>query len=396
MPTALYHRSLAQLGRVACLILACSTPLSLFPPVTAQQAPDTEARLEAVNTALAQLDEWLEETRSQQSREEASLSELQREINALVEEQERNLQELDSLQESLAGLDQRQRELLAETEIQRTAIAEILQAIYLQGGDSRLKMLLNQQNADTARRMLVYFQTLNASHLAQIREWQLTLEQLQHNRDDIEAVRQELQQTNEVLTSQQADLQSARQQRELVIAELEREMAARSSEREELLQDRSNLQALIDEINRIIVDIPAPEELMPFVDNRGSMPWPVSGPLLSSYGERYGGGSLQRQGIIIGAPTDTPVRAVHPGRVVFSDWLRGSGNLLVIDHGSGYVSLYAHNKALVKQQGDWVNRGEAVAISGTDAGTGEPAVYFEIRRQRQTLDPADWLAPPRS
>jgi len=362
------------------------------PPLLPQEPdPQAEQQLQAVNTALARIENWLEDTRRQQSREESQLSELQNEIAALVQQHSDNLQQMDALQQSLAALDERQQELLDDTEAQRAQIAQALQVAYLHGSDSRLKMLLNQQDPDIARRMMVYFNTLNASHLAQIRQWQRTIDELEANRNDAEQTRQELNSANRHLQEQQQAMLSIRQQREDVIADLQRQMTERRGEREELLQDRADLQALIDEINRIIVDIPAPEDLMPFHVSRGQMPWPVSGPLLSRYGDRYGGGNLQRQGIIIGATPGAPVRAVHPGRVVFADWLRGSGNLLVIDHGDGYVSLYAHNQALVKQQGDWVNRGEAVAVSGQDAGTGAPGIYFEIRRQRQPLNPADWL-----
>lgn len=374
------------LSVVACLAIYGSAPL-----LSQEPDPQAEERLQAVDTALARIENWLEETRRQQSREESRLSELQNEITTLVQQHSDNLQQMDALQQSLASLDDRQQELLDETEAQRAQIAQVLQVAYLRGSDSRLKMLLNQQDPDIARRMMIYFNTLNASHLAQIRQWQQTIDALQTNRDEAEQTRQELSSANHHLQEQQQALLAIRQQREDVIADLQRQMAERRDEREGLLQDRSDLQALIDEINRIIVDIPAPEELMPFSSSRGQMPWPVSGPLLSRYGDRYGGGNLQRQGIIIGATPGVPVRAVHPGRVVFADWLRGSGNLLVIDHGDGYVSLYAHNQTLVKQQGDWVNRGEAIAVSGQDAGTGVPGIYFEIRRQRQPLNPADWL-----
>jgi septal ring factor EnvC (AmiA/AmiB activator) len=108
----------------------------------------------------------------------------------------------------------------------------------------------------------------------------------------------------------------------------------------------------------------------------------------------FGAGQLRRHGIVIAAETGSPIRAIHPGRVIFSDWLRGSGNLLIVDHGNAYISLYSHNQQLLKQSGDWVNRGEALALSGEDGGTGEPGLYFEIRRNSETLNPADWLVTP--
>jgi len=186
-------------------------------------------------------------------------------------------------------------------------------------------------------------------------------------------------------------LQRSQQTRTQLIASLNADMAARRNELEQLLADRAHLQELIDEINRIIVDIPAPEDAAPFDAARGQLPWPVGGELLARFGERYGG-SLQRQGIIIGSTTGSTVRAVHNGRVVFADWLRGSGNLIVVDHGNSFISLYAHVQGFTKQTGDWVNRGEALALTGNDAGNGAPGLYFEIRQNSRTLNPQDWLA----
>jgi len=125
------------------------------------------------------------------------------------------------------------------------------------------------------------------------------------------------------------------------------------------------------------------------------MPWPLTGAVRASFGQTYSSGQLRRQGLIIATEVGTAVRAIHPGRVVFADWLRGSGNLVIVDHGNSYLSLYAHNQQLTKQAGDWVNRSEALALSGNNAGDGEPGLYLEIRRNSQPLNPADWLTPAR-
>src|SRR5690554_2682565 len=255
-------RTMSRTMRRSILSVAACMAVCWSPPLLPQEPdPQAEQQLQAVNTALARIENWLEDTRRQQSREESQLSELQNEIAALVQQHSDNLQQMDALQQSLAALDERQQELLDDTEAQRAQIAQALQVAYLHGSDSRLKMLLNQQDPDVARRMMVYFNTLNASHLAQIRQWQRTIDELEANRNDAEQTRQELNSANRHLQEQQQAMLSIRQQREDVIADLQRQMTERRGEREELLQDRADLQALIDEINRIIVDIPAPEDL---------------------------------------------------------------------------------------------------------------------------------------
>ena len=172
-------------------------------------------------------------------------------------------------------------------------------------------------------------------------------------------------------------------------------MAARSNELNQLQQDQAELQALAEQINSALIDIPEAADLAPFAEARGRMPWPLTGAVRASFGQTYSSGQLRRQGLIIATEVGTAVRAIHPGRVVFADWLRGSGNLVIVDHGNSYLSLYAHNQQLTKQAGDWVNRGEALALSGNNAGDGEPGLYLEIRRNSQPLNPADWLTPAR-
>jgi septal ring factor EnvC (AmiA/AmiB activator) len=119
----------------------------------------------------------------------------------------------------------------------------------------------------------------------------------------------------------------------------------------------------------------------------------VEGDALNRFGATYSDGNLHRQGIVLSAEEGAPVRAVHPGRVVFSDWLRGSGLLVVVDHGEGYMSLYANNGSLIKRNGDWVNRGEALATAGSNGGMDGSGIYFEIRHNGQAEDPATWWQP---
>ena len=95
--------------------------------------------------------------------------------------------------------------------------------------------------------------------------------------------------------------------------------------------------------------------------------------------------------MLIGAAAGTPVTAVADGTVVFSEWMTGYGLILILDHGNGYMSLYAHNDSLLKDSGDLVKRGDAVARVGTSGGQGQAALYFELRRNGQPVDPSSWL-----
>lgn len=387
-----------QLASGAALPLALWVSVSLLSPQqAAAQAPggqneNTEAQLAAVNDSIGQIESWLQQARKQRSAEEAALSELNQRIDAINQNIADNQQDIARLDAQLSDLNQQQDTLLADTEAQRDIVARALRASYISGGNSQLQLLLTQQDPATAQRMLVYFNAFNEDRLQQIRRFQHTLSVLAQTRDEIDQAQIALAASNAALATRRQELENSQQQRTRLIASLNADMATRRGELEQLLADRAHLQELIDEINRIVVDIPSPEDAMPFADAQGQLPWPLNGNLLARFGETYGG-SLQRQGIIIGADAGSTVRAVHNGRVVFADWLRGSGNLIVVDHGNSFISLYAHVQNFSKNTGDWVNRGEALAVSGPDAGNGSPGLYFEIRQSSSTLNPQDWLAP---
>jgi septal ring factor EnvC (AmiA/AmiB activator) len=129
----------------------------------------------------------------------------------------------------------------------------------------------------------------------------------------------------------------------------------------------------------------------PFAEARGRLPWPISGRLIARYGSPRGEDNRATwDGVLISASAGSPVRAIHDGRVVFADWLRGSGLLVILDHGNGYLSLYGHNQSLLKNAGDIVKAGEPIATVGTSGGQETPALYFAIRQQGRPTDPAQW------
>ena len=109
-------------------------------------------------------------------------------------------------------------------------------------------------------------------------------------------------------------------------------------------------------------------------------------------GEKKKEDILASQGLEIRAPAGTPVKAIHTGEVVFSDWLRGFGLLLIVDHGNNYMSLYGNAEALFKIQGDQVESGELIAEAGTSGAQKEPGIYFEIRHRGEPIDPEPWFA----
>jgi septal ring factor EnvC (AmiA/AmiB activator) len=129
----------------------------------------------------------------------------------------------------------------------------------------------------------------------------------------------------------------------------------------------------------------------PFAGLKGKLAWPVRGRLAGEYGQPREGGPVKWTGVLLEASQGTPVRAIYRGRVAFADWLPGLGLLMILDHGDGYMSLYGHNEALLKEPGDWVSPGETIAQVGDTGGQARPALYFEIRAKGEPVNPHDWI-----
>ena len=357
---------------------------------SAAEDPAPEEQLTEINTAIEQIEEWLNSAANNRTDLERALRDATQAIDTATAAIADNETAIALIEQELATLSQRSAQLEQSRDEQQDLVKRALRASYMSGQESYLKLLLNQEDPALSSRMLRYYSDFNAARLTQIHAFQATLAELAATAAGIESASQELFDRQEELEIQLASLNETRTTRSALLEELDSDIASRSNELEQLTEDRAHLEELIEQIAEAIASIPPPEQLTPFSQARGSLPWPVEGSRLNVFGAAYSDGNLHRQGIVLASDAGTPVRAIHPGRVVFSDWLRGSGLLVVVDHGEGYMSLYANNQTLIKRTGDWVNRNEALATAGTNGGLDSPGIYFEIRHDGQAQDPADW------
>ena len=174
------------------------------------------------------------------------------------------------------------------------------------------------------------------------------------------------------------------------MADLDRRIKSKSGTITELEGRERGLVDLLDKLRAALSDFPVQGE-RPFPALRGKLAWPVQGKLLADYGEQRAGVRLHWNGVLVGAPRGTEVHAVANGRVAFADWLPGLGLLTIVEHGGGYMSLYAHNDTLLKSAGDWVRPGDVIGTVGDTGGQPYPALYFEIRRGKEPQNPHPWF-----
>ena len=160
-----------------------------------------------------------------------------------------------------------------------------------------------------------------------------------------------------------------------------------------LRAEEQRLAELVQRLGELMAGFPVDTD-EPFAASRGKLAWPVQGRVTGSFGQVLGAGPVRWNGVLLEAAAGTPVRAVHRGRIAFADWLQGLGLLIIVDHGGGYMSLYGHNEALLKESGDWVEPGEPIAQVGDTGGQARSGLYFEIRQNGEPVDPNRWIARP--
>lgn len=276
---------------------------------------------------------------------------------------------------------------------ERAALAAELQVAYVNGRQEQLKLLLNQGDPARAARMMTYYGYLGRARAARITLVKERLAHLELLTESIAAEAQRLKAHEQEQENQVEALADARTQRSQTLAQVQARIKTRNDQLAKLRREARGLERLIEELRRAIEEFPELAD-QPFARVKGKLPWPVKGKVLARFGQQRAGGPMKWEGVVIGAQRGAPVRAPYHGRVVYADWLPGLGLLVVLDHGDGYMTLYGHNEQLYRRVGDRVAPGDLLAAVGDAAGLGRPGLYLEIRKGKQTLDPAGWLIRP--
>ena len=217
----------------------------------------------------------------------------------------------------------------------------------------------------------------------------LLADQLVRN-EQLTTENQRLTRQKDELDVQRAALVDQLENKQVVLLQLNRQLRETGKALEKRTADRRRLEQLLVRIEDRTAMIVESEDSTPFKGMKGQLLLPVNGRITQRFGAQRNAGKMRWRGVFIDAPEGEQVHAVHYGRVVFSDWLRGFGLLLIVNHGQGYMSLYGHNQMIYRETGDWVVAGEAIATVGDTGGQDRSGLYFEIRIDGNPADPQLW------
>ncbi|MCE4348452.1 peptidoglycan DD-metalloendopeptidase family protein [Xanthomonas hortorum pv. cynarae] len=422
---------------LACALLACTVLGSAG--ASAQSQREAERKLQQLRDEL----KTITADRRELEGKRGTAAQQLRQADEKVAKTARALSETESAmreqEQHLSKLQQDRAQLQRGLQTQRAQLAALLRAADQLGRNAPLKVLLSQDTVGDATRRLADHRYVQNARAQRIQALTTQLEALAKVEQDIASRRQALDSARAQQKAQASSLQKDRSQQAVTVAQLDDRYKQRAEREKALGQDAKSLEQLLANLRaaaakaeaerraaakraaaeaerraaakraaaeaaaqakraktdrtdrpdrpgktppKVIASAPAPKV--------GGLSWPVSGNLLARFNATLPDGHTSK-GVLIGAPKGSTVSAVADGTVVFSDWMTGYGMILIVDHGNGYMSLYAHNDTLLRDAGASIKRGEAVAKVGSSGGQGVPALYFELRRNGQPVDPSSWL-----
>ncbi|MDD5240380.1 MAG: peptidoglycan DD-metalloendopeptidase family protein [Sulfuricella sp.] len=328
---------------------------------------------------------------------EQAISNANRKLRQLAQQQE-------SVGATLNRVQRESRDTQGKISSQQSLLGRLLHHYYLHGQHDPLKILLNQQSPDQLARQLHYYTYLSRARADLIGNLRVNLA---HSRELAQLYQEksaELEQVKSEQAKQKIQLEKEKGARKTVLVQINQQITSQRHELGRLQRDEKRLTQLIERLSRLAQprkkkntapqssSRPAPEPSSGALHQlKGKLRLPVRGQLANRFGASREDGGATWKGLFIKTPAGQEVKCIAKGQVVFSDWLRGFGNIIIIDHGDGYMSLYGNNETLFKQAGEAVQAGDTVAATGNSGGNAETGLYFEMRYQSRPFDPAGWV-----
>ena len=368
--------------------------LSLFPlPLPAEEGKVVEkkAELAELKKEIAALQTVIQERQSKLQKEDTIL----KDVDLRISEINSNLRDLDrqkqDLHTELSDLQVKKLETATSLQSEQQILAQQLRSAYVSGHEEYIKLIMNQQDPAVVSRMLVYYRYLTESRVRTIDKINQHLDLLKTLESAIQMRSADLKNLINLQRKRWRSLKLAYLEQKKAVLAIRNELAGNQQQIERMHNDEQELLRLIEKLREIIDELLDEERTgTSFKELRGRLKLPAEADVIVRFGARRQIGNMRWKGIILAGELGSDIQAVYNGRVVYADWMRGFGLLLIIDHGDSYLSLYGHNESILVEEGDWVATGQTVASMGKSGGSSKPGLYFEIRHKGKPQDPLRW------
>ena len=424
----------AVLGLNSFVVLAAAVLLAAAAPaILAKQQPDVEKRRSELDDLKGRIGSLRKEmSQAEESRADVAdqLEDTERAISAADRRLRQLTEQRGAAQRDLAALAAQAQLLEKRVAMQQGQLARLLRNRYEDGESESLQHLLRGGDPNQVARDTFYLARLARAQADVIVELRRSLSAKRDLAQKVADKTEELTSIEKAQQKERAELLGQQQKRRAVLERIAGEIKVRRKEIDSLKRDEKRLTRLIDALGRIVKKPPRagavrgrgdqtppgpavaqparkapapgsvthndqiPDESLgsrAFARMKGLLRLPTRGELINRFGAPRQEGGTSWKGLFIRAPQGVEVRAIAPGRVVFAEWLRGFGNLIILDHGDSYMSVYGNNESVFKAVGEEVRAGETIAAVGNSGGNADSGLYFELRHQGQPLDPMKWV-----
>lgn len=390
-------------SRLVCLTLAlgCAAVSGAAESPT-QDLKSLRERLEKLRQEMAQTEHGRVEVADQLRSTERAISESTRALHGLQASQR-------EARSALRSIEERSRRIDGEAHSRSRDLERVLYWRHVRGEQDFLRLLLSGEDPQAVSRDLYYYTYIAGAHADLVRSLRSNVDELKLLAQDGRSKNEELNRLEAQAREQRGKLERERAEWRRVYANLSGQLQRQQQTLQTLRANEQRLAQLVERLARALRErsTPAPVPRAPerndkvpeaaqsrgvFSSLRGRLRLPVRGEIVGKFGSPRAEGGPTWKGVFIRAGEGEEVRAVAAGRVVYAEWMRGFGNLLIVDHGEEYLTIYGNNEAVLRRAGDAVRPGDAVATVGRSGGNEDAGLYFELRHQGRPIDPLGWVA----
>ena len=379
----------------ASLAIFCLSFAVLVYAAPKDELKQLRGRIEGLQKELADSEESKSEAADALRESERAISDANRKLYQLNRQQR-------EVNAALASLQLQSGQTASGIRSQQALLEKLLYQQYLGQQSDYLALLLNGQDPDQVARQLYYYSYISRARADFIAKLRGNLNELNFLTAQTRDKSNELKEIQAEQAAQKRLLEKEKLAHQQVLASVSKQIAQQRREIGTLQRNERRLTRLVEKLAKILSEKKPPPKLSnfqlpdssldanPFQQLKGKLSLPVKGELANRFGSPRTDSGLTWKGLFILSPSGEDVKAISAGRVVFADWLRGFGNLIILDHGAGYMSLYGNNETLYKQVGDYIHGGDTIAAVGNSGGNIESGLYFEMRYQGKPIDPLTW------
>ncbi len=388
--------------------------------IAEEQRAELRKKLDSLKKEITKTESAKDSAADTLAASEAAISDANRSLRNLATEQQQTETKLHQLSEE-------QKRLNKTVEEQQQRLAKLLREQYVTGNENRIKLLMSGDNPNRINRELQYMEYVSQAQAKLITQLRASLQAVESNKEKTQDTKDELDEIAQEKRAQKGQLEKEKSRRAAVLSQISTKLTAQRKEAKRLQLDQQRLTGLVDKLARLIeeqkkaaarkkrtpkettkqtrtsktsrdqalvnqaepsLDDTAPDGV--FASQRGRLKLPVRGTITAKFGSKRDDGPNWK-GLFIRTTEGAEVKAIASGKVVFADWLRGFGNIIIIDHGSQYMSIYGNNQTLFKRAGDAVKGGDVIAGAGNSGGNEYSGLYFEMRHRGRAFDPLGWV-----